>query len=97
MHLRLAFEQRSDLSAVGRYGPPFLTGSTEVEAESLLRAIDPRTVVVRTAPGPAVTLVLPIRMRRLAAGFTFTVEGTATDDFGNDQPFERLGRVAVRR
>ena len=60
-------------------------------------ALDPSTIVVRTVPGPEATLVLPIGVKQAAVGKAFQVEGAATDDFGDEQPFEELGTLTVGR
>ena len=74
---------------------PFAPGLGGDVQETPFFALDPVAVVVRTAPGPAATLVLPLRVKQAAIGKTFRIEGAATDDFGDDQPFEVLGSLTV--
>jgi hypothetical protein len=81
----------------GAYGGAFSPGDEAGVEESAFFELDPSDVIVRTAPGAEVALVLPLRARRAAAGRTFHVEGAAIDDFGDEQPFERLGALTVRR
>jgi hypothetical protein len=83
--------------ASGAFSKPFAPGAAVDDQETALFALDPAATVVRTAPGPTVTLALPLRVKQAAAGRTFRVEGAATDDFGDDQPFEPLGTVTIAR
>jgi hypothetical protein len=82
-------------SRAGAFGMPFAPGLGGDVQETPFFALDPVAVVVRTAPGPAATLVLPLRVKQAAIGKTFRIEGAATDDFGDDQPFEVLGSLTV--
>ena len=41
--------------------------------------------------------MLPIGVKQAAVGKTFQVEGAATDDFGDEQPFEVLGTLTEGR
>jgi hypothetical protein len=81
----------------GAYGKAFAPGDGTVVEESAFFQLAASDIVVHTAPGAEVTLVLPLRAKRAAAGKAFYVEGAAIDDFGDEQPFERLGSLTVRR
>ena len=81
----------------GAYGNVFSADAEAGVEESAFFELEPGAIVIRTAPGAAVTLVLPLRAKQAAAGRTFFVEGAAIDDFGDEQPFERLGSLTVRR
>ena len=82
-------------SRSGAFGKPFAPGPGGDVQETPFFALDPGAIIVRTAPGPAATLVLPLRVKSGAIGKTFRIEGAATDDFGDDQPFEVLGSLTV--
>jgi hypothetical protein len=81
----------------GGYGEPFSAGGEAAVEQSAYFELDAAAIAVRTAPGAAVTLALPLRARQAAAGRTFYIEGAATDDFGEEHPFERLGVLTVQR
>ena len=81
----------------GKFGPSFLPGSNTEVQKTALMSLNPADVVVRTAPGPAMSILLPIKLLPQAALQLFVVQGAATDDFGSDQSFETLGFVLVGR
>jgi hypothetical protein len=60
-------------------------------------SIDAAGAVVDGPPGQVVSLTLPIKWKRRAAGHTFTVEVAAEDDAGNVQAFEAKGTLEVER
>jgi hypothetical protein len=45
----------------------------------------------------SVTLRLQVRFKPSAAGHRYRVEAAATDDAGNQQGFEQVGTLEVRR
>jgi len=82
-------------SRSGVLGKPFAPGPGIAGQETPFFGLEPAAIVVRTAPGPAATLALPLRVKPGAIGKTFRIEGAATDDFGDEQPFEPLGTVTI--
>ena len=83
--------------ASGGLGKPFLPGPGTHLQQTAFFAIDPAAIVVRTAPGPRLSLVLPLLVKQPSANGIYRLEGAATDDYGDEQPFEPLGTLGVRR
>lgn len=81
----------------GRWRAPFSPGASAGPQQTSWVSLDPALTIVQTAPGPAVTVVLPLTFKQRAVGEVLVVEGAAVDDYGDEQPFERLGTVRVRR
>lgn len=84
-------------SASGRLGPAFVAGSNNrIGNEDVTLLLAETTAKGGGPTSPVVTLTLRLEFRPHAEG-SYIVEGAATDDFGQDQPWVELGRLTVGR
>jgi len=78
----------------GRFQRAVVTGD-RARLATRFASIDAAGAVIDGPPGQVVSLTLPIKWKRRAAGRTFTVEVAADDDTGNVQAFEAKGTLEV--
>ena len=82
--------------ASGKFGRPAAPGRPQrLESSWATLHLDESSVV--GPPGKDVTLNLRISFKPRSAGHVFQVEAFATDDNGNQQGFDPVGTVTVRR
>jgi hypothetical protein len=82
-----------DRGEFGSAAVPGEPGRLETSAAALSLA---QSSIIGSGPtGPSVTLNFAVSFKPQAAGRTFNVEAFATDDFGHEQGWERVGILTV--